>query len=159
MTKAGSGIEDELLEFMVNEGVNLQSDLVELTDYSRGYISRILSKMENEGLIGRTNVESGKRIFLNDTESFESDTSHLDMEEYSTAEDDLIEFMLEANVNLQSDLVELTDYSRTDVSETLSKMEDKGLISRSRHGLTKRIFLENTDILSEDTNFPNQDNL
>jgi len=76
MTKAGSGIEDELLEFMVNEGVNLQSDLVELTDYSRGYISRILSKMENEGLIGRTNVESGKRIFLNDTESFESDTSH-----------------------------------------------------------------------------------
>jgi len=100
---------------MVNEGVNLQSDLVELTDYSRGYISRILSKMENEGLIGRTNVESGKRIFLNDTESFESDTSHLDMEEYSTAEDDLIEFMLEANVNLQSDLVELTDYSRTDV--------------------------------------------
>jgi len=82
------------------------------------------------------------------------------MEEYSTAEDDLIEFMLEANVNLQSDLVELTDYSRTDVSETLSKMEEnKGLISRSRHGLTKRIFLENTDILSEDTNFPNQDNL
>lgn len=45
---------------------------------------------------------------------------------------------------LQKEVVETTGFNKVKVSRTLSKLEDKGVISRKKNGMSKKVVLEET---------------
>ncbi len=63
----------------------------------------------------------------------------------SQTENQIIEIIRQRNgYVLQSDLVGLSGYSKVKVHRIIKSLENKGIIRRTRHGITNKIFLVNS---------------